>query len=633
MTARLPRFDRPLTAAIHDIGMAALSFVAALYLRLGSAMLPQTGGFLVEGTVLFTVVCGVVFWRMQLYRGVWRYASLPDLIGLLKAVTLAHLVFLLIMFFLIRLELYPRSALVINWFVLMALLGGPRFIYRLVKDGSLARVFERADTARVPVLLVGTGDAAEAFVRAMARDTQAGYDVVGLITDDVDEVGRRIRGVEVVGTPANVGEALARLRRKGARPRRLILCAETTPPETLRNLLAEAESHGLTIARLGRLTDFRGGAEPGFEIRPVPIEDLLGRPQTVLDRAAMAALVAGKRVLVTGAGGTIGSELARQVAAFGPARLALLDHAEFALYAIDQELATIAPAIPRDAILADVRDRARLDAAFDAEKPDLVFHAAALKHVHLAEANLCEATLTNAIGTRNAAEAARRAGAGTFVLISTDKAVNPRGVMGLTKRVAELIVLGLRRGGLDAGTRYVVVRFGNVLGSTGSVVPLFQRQLARGGPLTVTDPEVSRFFMTVREAVELVLQASALPAEDGAIFVLEMGEPVRIIDVARQMIRLAGLVPERDVRIEMTGLRPGEKLHEELFHADERKVPTRRPEIAIAAGPSAPLLGRRLDEIEAMARQGDAARTLALMADLVPGFHGETQRRRAGAHG
>ncbi|MBM3583954.1 MAG: polysaccharide biosynthesis protein [Alphaproteobacteria bacterium] len=630
MTAKLPRFDRPLTAAIHDIVMAALSFVAALYLRLGSAMLPQTGGFLVEGTVLFTVVCGVVFWRMQLYRGVWRYASLPDLIGLLKAVTLAHLVFLLIMFFLIRLELYPRLALVINWFVLMALLGGPRFIYRLVKDGSLARVFERADTARVPVLLIGTGDAAEAFVRAMARDAQAGYDVVGLIADDPDEVGRRIRGVEVVGTPSGVGAALARLRRKGARPHRLILCAETTPPETLRGLLAEAESHGLTIARLGRLTDFRGGAEPGFEIRPVPIEDLLGRPQTVLDRAAMAALVAGQRVLVSGAGGTIGSELARQVAAFGPARLTLLDHAEFALYAIDQELATTAPDVERGAILADVRDRTRLDAAFDAEKPDLVFHAAALKHVHLAEANPCEAALTNAVGTRNAAEAARRAGAGTFVLISTDKAVNPRGVMGLTKRIAELTVLGPRR---DAGTRSVVVRFGNVLGSTGSVVPLFQRQLARGGPLTVTDPEVSRFFMTVREAVELVLQASALPAEDGAIFVLEMGEPVRIIALARQMIRLAGLVPERDVRIEMTGLRPGEKLHEELFHADERKLPTRRPEISIALGPSAPVLGRRLDEIEAAARQGDETRTLALMADLVPGFHGEAHRRPASAHG
>lgn len=631
MAAHRLRLDRPLTAAIHDIAMAALSFLAALYMRLGGHMAKQTESYLLEATVLFTVICALVFWRMRLYRGVWRYASLPDLVALLKAVTLAHLIFLLVMFLLIRLELYPRSALVINWFVLMALLGGPRFIYRLVKDGSLARVFERADTARVPVLLVGTGDAAEAFVRAMARDAQAGYDVVGLIAEDPAEVGRHIRGVEVVGALPDIGAALARFRRKGARPRRLILCAERTAPDVLRHLLAEAESHGLTIARLGRMTDFRGGAEPGFEVRPVPIEDLLGRAQTVLDRGAMARLVAGRRVLVTGAGGTIGAELARQVAAFGPARLALLDHAEFALYAIDQELSTLAPGVPRGAVLADVRDRARLDAVFEAERPELVFHAAALKHVHLAEANPCETALTNVIGTRNAAEAARRAGAGTFVLISTDKAVHPRGVMGLTKRMAELCVLALGHGTAGRDTRFVTVRFGNVLGSAGSVVPLFQRQLARGGPLTVTDPEVTRFFMTVREAVELVLQASALPAQDGAIFVLEMGEPVRIIDLARQMIRLAGLVPERDVRIEVTGLRPGEKLHEDLFHADERKVPTARPEIAIAqGGPVAPI-GRRLDEIEAAARRGDAARTLTLMSDAVPEYLGGAERKVARA--
>ncbi|MGH6717766.1 MAG: polysaccharide biosynthesis protein, partial [Alphaproteobacteria bacterium] len=320
MTTRRFGLDLRVIAWAHDVVMAAAAFVAALYLRLGAAdMATQTQGFLVEGTALFTAIAAGVFWRLRLYRGVWRYASLPDLIALVKAATLAHLLFLPALFFLTRLELYPRSALVISWFVLVALLGGPRFVYRLVKDGSLARVVERADRARVPVLLVGTGDAAEAFVRAMARDAGAGYDVVGLMTDDPAEVGRRIRGVEVVAVSPDVDRALARLKRKGARPRRLIL-GERTAPAMARRLLAAAEDHGLTLARLGRMTDFRTGSEPAFEVRPVPIEDLLGRPQAVLDRAAMAALVAGRRVLVTGAGGTIGGELARQAAAFGPAR-------------------------------------------------------------------------------------------------------------------------------------------------------------------------------------------------------------------------------------------------------------------------------------------------------------------------
>jgi O-antigen biosynthesis protein WbqV len=276
-------------------------------------------------------------------------------------------------------------------------------------------------------------------------------------------------------------------------------------------------------------------------------------------------------------------------------------------------------------MLGDVRDPARLGAAFGAERPELVFHAAARKHVHVAEANPCEAVLTNVTGTLNAARAALAAGTARFVLISTDKAVNPLGVMGLSKRVAELTVQALGRSAVHAGvTRFVTVRFGNVLGSAGSVVPLFQRQLAQGGPLTVTDARATRYFMTVREAVELVLQAAALPAEGGEIFVLEMGEPVRILDLARQMIRLAGLVPERDVAITFTGLRPGEKAHEELFHAEERRLATARPGIAIAAARQAEFqpLARRLDEVEAAARAGEAAHALALMTDLVPEYTG-----------
>jgi O-antigen biosynthesis protein WbqV len=604
------RLDRSKLAAAHDIVMAAVSFVAALYLRLGPDTLPQTEGFLLEGTALFTAIAALVFVGTGLYRGVWRYASLPDLVGLLKAVTLAHLVFLVALFLLTRLELYPRSALVINWFVLVALLGGPRFLYRLVKDGSLARVFERAHAARVPVLVAGAGDEAEAFIRAMAREADAPYDVVGLLSRDAAEVGRRIRGVEVIGVVPDVAGALTRLARRGPRPRRLILAGEGFGAEDVQALLAGAEAAGLGLARLGRLTDFRAGAAPAFELKPVSIEDLLGRPQTVLDRAAMARLVAGRRVLITGGGGTIGTELARQVAALGPARLVLLDHAEFALYGVDAMLARDFATVERAAILADVRDPRPLMRAFSLHRPDLVFHAAALKHVPIAEAHAAEAALTNAIGTRNAAAAARASGVETFVLISTDKAVNPAGVMGRTKRLAELAVGAEAASG--GRTRFVTVRFGNVLGSTGSVVPLFQAQLAGGGPLTVTDARAQRYFMTAREAVELVLQASALPAPEGAILVLEMGQPVAITDLARQMIRLSG----KHAAIVFTGLRPGEKLTEELFHAEERRVATAQGAIAVALPPAVDgaAVARRLSEIETAARAADDARVRALLS-------------------
>ncbi len=381
------------------------------------------------------------------------------------------------------------------------------------------------------------------------------------------------------------------------------------------------------------MTDFRRGGEP-LEVRPIEIEDLLGRPQTPLDRPAMAALIAGRRVLVTGAGGTIGGELARQLAALGPAALGLFDASELALYAIDLELGERFPELARHAVLGDVRDRRQLAQVLAALKPELVFHAAALKHVPLSEANLEEAVLTNAIGTRNVSELCRDAGVGAMVMISTDKAVNPTSVMGATKRLAEawcqtLDVAERRRLAQSGqGTRYITVRFGNVLGSTGSVVPLFQRQLARGGPLTVTHPEITRYFMTVREAVELVLQATTLGTADetatGKIYVLDMGEPVRIVDLARQMIRLAGLRPDRDVEIVFTGLRPGEKLHEELFHAGEALVETNTAGIRLAnpRTSDSAVLARALDELEAAARGRRSADVLQLLAHLVPEFAG-----------
>jgi O-antigen biosynthesis protein WbqV len=342
----------------------------------------------------------------------------------------------------------------------------------------------------------------------------------------------------------------------------------------------------------------------------------------------MARLIEGRRVLITGAGGTIGSELVRQVAAFGPAHVTLFDNGEFNLYQIDMEMAEDHAAISRAAILGDVRDAARLAQVFAAEKPELVFHAAAFKHVPLTERNPNEAALTNAIGTALVAEACRAGGVGTMVLVSTDKAVNPTNVMGATKRIAEMICQSLNRDRLDSDTRFVAVRFGNVLGSTGSVVPLFQRQLAQGGPLTVTHPDITRYFMTKGEAVELILQAAAMPDGDadrhGALFVLDMGEPVRIQDLARQMIRLSGRQPDRDIAIEFSGLRPGEKMFEELIHDAEQLIDTAIDGIHLAAPRTLdyaelkPML-ERLTEL-ATARQTEA--TLAQIKLLVPEFEG-----------
>jgi O-antigen biosynthesis protein WbqV len=364
----------------------------------------------------------------------------------------------------------------------------------------------------------------------------------------------------------------------------------------------------------------------------------------------MARLIRGRRILVTGAGGTIGAELARQIAALSPGRLILLDNGEFALYGIEMELRDRSPGLLPVPLLRDVRDRAQIDDVVAAEKPEIIFHAAALKHLPMVEANPIEGVLTNVVGSRNVAEAARAYGASLVVMISTDKAVNPASVMGATKRLAESFCQALdlyearRRAPLSHGIRYVTVRFGNVLGSTGSVVPLFQRQLAAGGPLTVTDPEVTRFFMTVREAVELVLQASALPSDQGVpeteaadargkIFVLDMGEPVKIVDLAHQMIRLAGLRPGRDVALEFIGLRPGEKLHEELFHPAEPLIPTRNPAIRLASPRTADyaMLARSIDELEENARARREDRLLQTLERLVPEYRRITSGPSAAA--
>ena len=626
----------------HDIFMAAASFLLSVYLRLGLwgfEIYPERWA---AACLLFTVICAVVFWPSGMYRGVWRYASLNDLWAITKAVTVAILIFAFVMFIWIRLEPLPRSVLLINWFVLMALLGGPRFFYRLLKDRRID--FVRGDTTkgRVLVMLVGAGDGAELFIRSLRSTPESGYEVVGIIADNTRRVGREIHGVKVLGTTDQIIEIAASLRSLGRAPQRLILTKDDMDGAAVRSLLDTSNKLGMTMARTPKITDFRPGNADTMETKPINVTDLLGRPQVPLDRKSMERLVKGKCVMVTGAGGSIGSELVRQICAFSPSKVVLSDNSEFALYNVDLEMLEITPGVPRYAQYLDVRDAKRVVRVMETHRPDLVFHAAALKHVPIVEDNVLDGIETNVQGTINVADACVEQGVGVMVLISTDKAVNPTSVMGATKRIAESYCQNLDMTANGSGTRFVTVRFGNVLGSTGSVVPLFQRQLANGGPLTVTHREMTRFFMTVREAVELVLQASALAAgttegdgevPKGNICVLDMGEPVRIYDLAEQMIRLAGHVPGKDVAIKIVGIRPGEKLHEEVFHGNEPLVSTDCAGILLAAPRTADInaLTKAIAQLKAQCSAFDTDGSLTTIQELVPEFSGSSSEARTAA--
>ena len=624
------RFRHAQIAYAHDIVMAALSFAVSLYLRVGGGIVYYSRGLL-AGTVLMAIIAAGVFWSLRLYRGIWRYASASDLLALTRAATIVILIFVPALFVLTRAEALPRSVPVINWFILIFMIGAPRFLYRIVKDRQFGLLQPSHDPQSIPVLLAGAGDSAELFIRAAHRSKTQLYRAVAMVAEGGGRVGRNIHGIDVLGTFDDIPRVVAELERAGQRPQRLLLTRDDMDGATIRKLVDTADALGMTVARLPPLVEFRDGASESFEIRPVAIEDLLGRPQTVLDRDAMRRLIAGRRVLVTGAGGTIGSELVTQICGLDPAHITLLDSGEFNLYRIDLDVADAHPALPRRAILADIRDRPRLERIMREVRPELVFHAAALKHVPMVEINPFEGVLTNAVGTRNVADACRGAGVAAMVQISTDKAVNPTSVMGASKRIAESYCQALDIG--ERGirrTRFVTVRFGNVLGSTGSVVPLFQRQLAAGGPLTVTHEDVMRYFMTVREAVELVLQATVLGSTGeaaGKLFVLDMGEPVRIIDLARQMIRLAGKRPNIDVEIKVTGLRPGEKLFEEIFHGAEPLLPTACKGILLAAPRAGDVaaLGTAIDELAAICARGDEAALQAQLRRLVPEYQASAE--------
>jgi FlaA1/EpsC-like NDP-sugar epimerase len=606
-----------------DGALAGLAVIAACWLADPSHPMPRPAALPMAGIAAIWLI-GVPF---GMSRQHWRFTSLGDIVAV---GSVAVLTALLISLLLIGVGApLPSASFPVLLAITIALgLAAPRLLYRLARRPAAAAPAGDAE----PVLVLGDGEAAELFLSALARDASHRYRVLGLLATSARETGRRIHNQPILGALGMLGAVLDRLEAAGQAPALLVVASGEIRGEPLAAIMAEAEARGIRTARAPNPTALApADGDAGITLRPIAIEDLLNRPQISLDRDGMARLIQGRRVLLTGAGGSIGAELARQIAGFGPEMLILLDSSEYALWKLDLELSEMAPEIRRAAVIADIRNAPRIASLCAAQRPELVFHAAALKHVPMVEANPLEGLATNAAGTRHVADAARAAGAALMVLISTDKAVNPSSVMGASKRLAEMYAQGLDVAARQnkAGMRCVTVRFGNVLGSTGSVVPLFRRQLARGGPLTVTHPDMRRYFMTVREAVSLVLQASvagagdaALPVAQGGIFVLDMGEPVKIVELARQMIRLAGLRPDQDIAIRFTGLRPGEKLFEELFHGKEQPLPTDFPGLLMAAPRVADpaFIGRTLDEMEALCARGDDSAALALLARLVPEF-------------
>ena len=563
-------------AVLHDLVAVAACWFLAYWLRfnldISGSHMGNAGRALVPVFAIYAPVC----WFFGLYRGIWRYASLMDLRRIIVAVVSAAVVAAAAIYML-RLPGVPRSVLILHPILLVLAMGGSRFAYRVWRDRAL---YGRVMFSGEPVLVLGSGDAAERLLRELAHSSD--WCVVGLLSEDVRRVGQELHGVKVLGPQEDLSAWAEKLSVNKA-----IVAMPESSPRKRGHAMELAVQAGLSVMTVPSLEDMLGGKVAVSKIRQVQLEDLLGREPVELDNAGLHSWIDGKTVLVTGAGGSIGSELARQVAQFSPGLLILLDISEFALYQVEQEFQRQFPQVQCAFVVGDVKDVAWLDWIFAHHRPSVVFHAAAYKHVPLMEGeNAWQAVRNNVLGSKRLAEAARHYGTDKVVLISTDKAVNPTNVMGATKRLAERVLSAMQREQEEGGTRFVTVRFGNVLGSNGSVIPTFREQIARGGPVTVTHPEIIRYFMLIPEAAQLVLQAG-LMGQCGEIFVLEMGEPVRIADLARDMIRLSGF-SEDEIKIEFTGLRPGEKLYEELLTDSEQTVPTPHAKLRVAMSEAAP---------------------------------------------
>ena len=561
----------PRTAIIilHDILVTAFAWLAAYWLRFNLAVPPEFQAAALSTLAWVVPLQAVVFWRFGLYRGIWRFASLPDLKRIVLAVGLAALLVPVTLILFRVHAVVPRSVLILDPLLLVIVMGGSRLAYRAWKEHRLASVL-RPDSK--PVLVAGAGSAADFLLRELARNP-AGFHVIGLLDDNRDKQGRLVQGLPVLGALDDVVACAKKMEVDD-----IVLALPSAAHAVRKRITQLCTEAGLNVMTIPSLEDLVAGRVSVSSLRRVELDDLLGRDPVQLDDSGLHQLLTGQVVMVTGAGGSIGSELCRQIARFVPAKLVLFEQSELALYALEQELPQHFSQLKIVPVIGDVKNAVWVGQVMAEQRPAVVFHAAAYKHVPLMENdNAWEAVRNNVLGTQVVAAAAQAQGVGKFVMISTDKAVNPTNVMGATKRLAEMACQAMQQPG---GTRFVSVRFGNVLGSSGSVIPKFQKQIEAGGPVTVTHPDIMRYFMSIPEAAQLVLQAG-LMGEGGEIFVLDMGEPVRIAELARLMIRLSGADEDR-IRIEYTGLRPGEKLYEELLADDESTLPTPHPKLRVA---------------------------------------------------
>jgi FlaA1/EpsC-like NDP-sugar epimerase len=605
---------------LADGALIALAWWLAFWLRFDHGVPDPYNRLFVDTIAVVVAIKLAVFIAFGFYNRWWRYVSTRDMWGAARGVTAACIIADLLIYFVHPVKGFPlpRSIAVLDWLVLLALVAGTRLIARsLIERPGAASLFARGKE----VIVVGAGDAAQLVIREMLKSPALGYTPIGLIDDDPRKKNLRLHGIRVLGTTDDLSHIL-----RDNPPDEVLIAIPSASGETRQRVVEISQEADVPVKTLPGLYELISrDFDLAGQIRPIQVEDVLGREPVDVDLRSIASYLAGETVAVTGAGGSIGAELCRQIARVDPARLVLIEHSESALFNIERELIGERDFSAVATVLGDCGDRAKMSQVFERYRPTVVFHAAAYKHVALLEANPLESVRNNALTTKALIDVAVEYGAARFVLVSTDKAANPKNLMGQSKAICEWIVeaYGQRR---DIATRFVAVRFGNVLGSSGSVIPIFRRQIERGGPVTVTHPEMTRYFMTIPEAVSLIVQAGAIGGR-GHVYVLDMGEPVKILELARNMIRLSGKEPETDVPIVFIGARPGEKLHEELWSEGETVGPTGHPKILRAA--RAPIdvewLDGELAELEQMVERGETLDVVSKLAAML------REPRRAGA--
>ncbi len=628
MALKTRLFDRNfVTILLVDALLLAASWYSAYLLRFNFEIPLQTRKVMLHVLPFIVGIKILCFYFFDLYQGMWRYTGITDLWNIIKAVSLSSLIMASLILFIHGFSGFARSIFIIDWTLTILFVSGYRVSVRLffwLGSGdnsariSTARLFNFSRNAKPQgknLLIIGAGDCGEHIYREIRENPRLRYNVIGFIDDEPAKVGKKIHGTPVLGKTSELNKIVPRFKADEA----LIAIPSSTSQE-MRNIVSELEQSGVpykTVPGMGELIDGKVSVK---SIRDVAYRDLLGREVIRLEEELIGGYIERARVLVTGAGGSIGSELCRQICRFRPEAIILYERAESALYDIELELKEAFPYIDTIPVLADIQDRTQLSHAFSANRPGVVFHAAAYKHVPMMELQPWKAVINNILGTQNVIDVSSMYSVERFVFVSTDKAVRPSNVMGASKRVAELFVQGQQYWN-DSSTRFVIVRFGNVVGSIGSVVPLFRKQIEKGGPVTVTHPDVTRYFMTIPEACQLILQAGAM-GKGGEIFILDMGTPVKIADMARDLIRLSGLEPDTDIRIEYIGLRPGEKLYEELITEGENIVPTSHEKIMVLRGGpyDRVKLNGKVGELSRLAGEQDAEGIRLKLKEIIPEY-------------